>query len=58
MYKELRQSLLAELHKLNLLVSVNSDLLLYGNKDLSLDCNLHIQELFSYYIIKSKRFLN
>ncbi len=42
-YKQLRQSLLAELHKLNLLVPVNSDLLLYGNKDLSLDCNLHIQ---------------
>ncbi len=57
-YKELRQSLLAELHKLHLLVPVNSDLLLYGNKDLSLDCNLHIQELFSNYIIKSKRFIN
>ncbi len=36
--------LLTELHKLNLLVPVNSDLLLYGN--------LHIQELFSNYIIK------
>ncbi len=35
-----------------------SDLLLYGNKDLSLDCNLHTQELFSHYIIKSKRLLN
>ncbi len=44
--------------KMNLLVPVNSDLLLYGNKDLSLDCNLHIQELFSNYIIKSKKFLN
>ncbi len=55
---ELRQPLLAELHKLNLLVPVNSDLLLYGNKHLSLDCNLHIQELFSNYIVKSKRFLN
>ncbi len=56
-YKELRQSLLAELHKLNLLVPVNSDLVLYGNKDFSLVCNLHIQELFSNsnYIIKSKR---
>ncbi len=58
MHKELRQSLLAELHKLNVLVPVNSDLLLYGNKGLSLDCNLHIQELFSNYNLKSKRFLN
>ncbi len=49
--------MLAALHKLNLLVPVNSDLLLYGNKDLSLDCNLHIQELFSNYIIKSRDFL-
>ncbi len=57
-YKELRQLLLSELHKLNLLVPVNSDLLLYGNKDLSLDCNLYIQKLFSNYIIKLKRFLN
>ncbi len=56
-YKELRQSLLAELHKLNLLLQVNSDLLLYGNKDLPLDCNLHIQDLFSHYIIKSRDFL-
>ncbi len=50
-YKELKQSLLAELHKLNLLVPVNSDLLLYGNKDLSLDCNLHSQELVSNYTL-------
>ncbi len=57
-YKELWQSLLAELLKLNLLVPVNSDLLLYGNTDVSLDCNLHIQELFSNYIIKSTKFLN
>ncbi len=55
-YKTFRQSLLAELHKMNLLVPVNSDLLLYGNKDLFLECNLHIQELVSNYIIKSKKF--
>ncbi len=43
--------MLADLHKLKLLVPVNSDLLLYSNKDLSLENNLHIQELFSSYIL-------
>ncbi len=38
--------MLAELHKLELLVPVNYDLLLYGNKDLSLDRHLHIQDMF------------